>query len=700
MIHMRKRVEKNNSSVSTSSRQKNCSKVRSLRSKLVVSFLIPVVFIVALGAFSYKQVSDAMVKQYEKNVSDTMNANSRYFNLITKDISQQVVRIMTDSNYSTYYEKKHKSVSQTNIAYRTLKTNLVTSCVTVNALKNVLILGQNGNPMSNGNIKLKQEYFENFVKTEEGKLYAEDTTFQYIWTGYHAFADEVLGIDSDEYGLTLLRKGARGKTYVFADVKMEAIVDMLDEMYKEGGYTALISSDGREIYSSETKVEGKEGFFTNLDFFKKAWMGNEEKGYSIEKKDGEDYIFLYQRLEETGAYFVNMIPRALVVSNAKTIGNVTIIFTLVAALVAIIIGGYISNGIGGAIKKMLKTIHKASEGDLTARFTTKRNDEFKTVSLRLSEMLQNMQMLIQEVSEVSTNVLDSANELNETSDSLLVSSKEISTAVNEMAIGSSKQVSDSDECVGKMNELSSRIQEVVTSTHQIDHIFETTKDKVDKGIRVVNDLNEKVRATIQATDIITDGIEMLEKKSMAIEEIIKVINDIAEQTDLLSLNASIEAARAGEAGKGFSIVAEEIRQLAAKSMEAANQIAAVIESVQNQTKETADSARNAEKMIRSQEEALTNTVHAFSNINDDVTVLVDYMGSIKKHVEQINQHKVETVDSIQDILAVSEQSAASAEEINATTAKQTKAMAKLSKAAEVLAKDASILQESIQKFTV
>lgn len=700
MIHMRKKVEKTDSSVSTSSRQQKHSKVRSLRSKLIISFLIPVVFIVALGAVSYKQVSDAMVKQYEQNASDTMNANSRYFNLITKDISQQVVRIMSDSNYSTYYEKKHRSVSQLNTAYRTLKTNLVTSCVTVDALKNILILGQNGNPMSNSNITVKKEHFDEFVESGEGKAYAEDATFQYVWTGYHAFADDVLGIKTEDYGLTLVRKGSRGKTYVFADVRMSTIVEMLDGMYMEGGYTGLITSDGREIYSSKTKIEEEDGFFVNLDFFKDVWMGNEEKGYSIETLNGEDYVFLYQKLEETNAYFVNMIPRALIASNAKTIGNVTIILTLAAAIVAICIGAYISNGIGRAIKKMLKTIHKASNGDLTARFTTNRNDEFKTVSIHLSEMLENMQALIQEVSKVSANVLDSANELNETSDSMLVSSKEISNAVNEVAIGSSKQVCDSDECVGKMDDLSSRIHDVVTRTREIDQIFETTKDKVDKGIGVVNDLNEKVRATIQATDVITNGIEVLEQKSLAIEEIVKVINDISDQTDLLSLNASIEAARAGEAGKGFSIVAEEIRKLAAKSMEAANQIAEVIASIQNQTKETADSARNAEIMIRSQEEALNNTVHAFSNINDDVTTLVDHMGSIKRHVEKIEKHKVDTLDSIQDILAVSEQSAASVEEVNTTMTKQTKSMAKLSKAAEVLAKDASALQESIQKFTV
>lgn len=700
MIHMRKKVEKKRKPKSASSRQQESSKVRSLRLKLIISFLIPVVFIIALGAISYIQVSDAMVKQYEKTASDAMNANSNYMNLITKGISHQAVRIMSDSNYSSYYERKHKSVSQANTAYRTLKANLVTSSVTVDSLQNIIIIGDGNNSMSNGNVKVSNTYFDQFVESEEGKLIVEDNSFRYVWKGYHVFADEVLGLDPEDYGLALIREGTRGKTYLFVDVKKSSIVFLLDEMHMTGGYTALISADNREIYSSKTVV-GEEGtFFQSQDFFQEAKSGKEEKGHSIVTIEGEDYLFLYQKLEETGAMFCNLIPRKLITSNARTIGNTTIVLTLIAAIVAICIGGYISNGIGRTIRRMVKIINQVSEGDLTARFTTRRNDEFQVLSIRLSAMLDSMQKLIQEVANVSTNVLNSATELDETTDNLLVSSKDISTAINEMATGASQQVCDSDDCVGQMDDLSSRINDVVVSTREIDQIFETTKNKVGNGISVVNDLNQKVQATIQATNIITNGIEELEQKSISIEGIVKVINDISEQTDLLSLNASIEAARAGEAGKGFSIVAEEIRKLAAKSMEAASEIALVISDIQAKTKETADSARSAEEMISTQEEVLKNTVDVFSNINTDVNILVNHMSDIKACVDAIEKQKVGTIDSIQDILAVSEESAASAEQINSTTINQTKEMAKVSKAAAGLAKDASLLQEAIQKFTV
>lgn len=697
---MKKKVKQAISKESASLAQDKGTKIRSLRSKLIISFLIPVAFIVALGVFAYRQVSNAMIAQYEQTANDTMKASSNYMNMVTKDISQHVIRIISTSDYSTYFTNNHVSDVEKSAAFRSVKVDLINSSVTVDALRSIVIIGKDCNPISNVNVKMDKTYYDQYLTSEEGRKYAEDNRFQAEWLGYHGFADEVMGLRNTDYGLAYIRKSSQGKTYVFADIDMNFITSMLNDIYMDGCSTALISADGREVYSKKTKAKEGKNIFTDLDCYKNAVQGEEQAGSVNVVIKGEKYLFLFHKLNGTGAMLCNLVPRELMVAKAKAIGQATIVLTLIAALVAILIGAYISSGIGKTIKRMLKTINQASDGDLTARFTTRRNDEFKVVSLRLSHMLHNMQELITEVSEVSANVLNSANYLSKTSDKMLSSSKDISMAVGEMATGSTKQVSDADKCVVQMNQLSERINDVVVQTREIDEIFETTKKKVDNGIGVVNDLNEKSRATIKATGIITSGIERLEKKSASIEEIVQVITDISEQTDLLSLNASIEAARAGDAGKGFSVVAEEIRKLAAKSMEAVNQISDVVASIQDETKETAVSARTAEQIISSQEQALNNTIEAFSTINVNVKALVDHMSKIKEQVEQIEQEKTTTLDSIQDISAVSEQSAASAEEINATTQSQTSEMANLSKSADEMAEDASVLQEAIQKFSV
>lgn len=697
---MKKNAAKNKMPKMTNIAPENNCRIRSLRSKLIISYLIPVVFIVALGSFSYNQVSRTMIRQYEQTANDTMKANSNYMSMVTKDITQHVIRVVSTSDYNTYFTNMHVSDIEKNAAYRSVKVDLINSGVTVDALKSIVMIGKDRNPVTNISVKMDNTYFDQYMNTEEGQKFSEDERFQDVWLGYHTFADDVMGLKKDGYGLAYIRKSSKGKTFVFADIDIKFITSLLDDMYMDGSYTALVSSDGREIYSTKTKVKDGKNIFTGLDCYKKAASGKEETGCSYERINGKKYLFLYHKVQKTGIMLCNLIPREVMTSNAKSIGQATLILTLIAAGVAILIGGYISSGIGRTIKKMLKTINQASEGDLTARFNTKRNDEFKILSVRLSQMLENMQELIGEVSTVSANVLDSANYLSKTSDSMLNSSKDISIAVNEMAIGSTKQVSDADQCVQQMNQLSERINDVVIRTRDIDEIFEKTKTKVGNGIEVVNDLNDKARATIKATSVITNGIERLEKKSASIEEIMQVITDISEQTDLLSLNASIEAARAGDAGKGFSVVAEEIRKLAAKSMEAVNQIGEVVNSIQEETKETANSARTAEQIISSQEEALVNTIDAFASIKANVNTLVQHMSKIKEQVEAIEKEKTDTLASIEDISAVSEESAASSEEINATTQSQTVEMEKLSSSADSMAKDASLLQKAIQKFSI
>lgn len=697
---MKKNAAKNKMPKMTNIAPENNCRIRSLRSKLIISYLIPVVFIVALGSFSYNQVSRTMIRQYEQTANDTMKANSNYMSMVTKDITQHVIRVVSTSDYNTYFTNIHVSDMEKNAAYRSVKVDLINSGVTVDALKSIVMIGKDRNPITNISVKMDNTYFDQYLNTEEGKKFSEDEHFHDVWLGYHTFADDVMGLRKDDYGLAYIRKSSKGKTFVFADIDKNFITSLLNDMYMDGSYTALVSSDGREIYSTKTKVKDGRNIFTGLDCYKKAASGKEETGCSYERINGKKYLFLYHKVQKTGVMLCNLIPREVMTSNAKSIGQATLILTLIAAGVAILIGGYISSGIGRTIKKMLKTINQASEGDLTARFNTKRNDEFKILSVRLSQMLENMQELIGEVSTVSANVLDSANYLSKTSDSMLNSSKDISIAVNEMAIGSTKQVSDADQCVQQMNQLSERINDVVIRTRDIDEIFEKTKNKVGNGIEVVNDLNEKARATIKATSVITNGIERLEKKSASIEEIMQVITDISEQTDLLSLNASIEAARAGDAGKGFSVVAEEIRKLAAKSMEAVNQIGEVVNSIQEETKETANSARTAEQIISSQEEALVNTIDAFASIKANVNTLVQHMSKIKEQVEAIEKEKTDTLASIEDISAVSEESAASSEEINATTQSQTVEMEKLSSSADSMAKDASLLQKAIQKFSI
>jgi len=269
-----------------------------------------------------------------------------------------------------------------------------------------------------------------------------------------------------------------------------------------------------------------------------------------------------------------------------------------------------------------------------------------------------------------------------------------------MEQGIMQQAKDAEECLMQMDNLSKKIGMVSDNTKEISHITDNAKQSIAEGTCRTQELNQQTMSTIIITTDIVNAIETLAQKSKSITQITNAINEIANQTNLLSLNASIEAARAGEYGKGFAVVADEIRNLAEQSQTSVKEIQKIINSIQNDTKIAVEAAKRAESALGLQESAVKNTIESYDNINDTVGELMVHLGYISENVESMEGSRASTLGAIENISAVLEEIAASSGTVNQNATEQINSVGALNQSAGILSKNAEELSQAIQKFTV
>jgi methyl-accepting chemotaxis protein len=556
-------------------------------------------------------------------------------------------------------------------------------------------IGEEGNSISTVG-ELPEDIYNTFLESPEGQLISTSTD-RYMWVGKHSVLDDILENKQTTYAVSIIRKMAENNGFIIMDVPTNQITKALSQVdFGEDSVVGFVTEDGIETLENteETNV------FKDLTYYQEAAAGSEPFGFSYEKYNGQNYLFLYNKIGSTGATLCALVPKHTILKQVNEIRILSIVFVTLACIIAGVIGTVIAGGIGSEIVKLAKSIAMAAKGDLTTKFKTKRKDEFLILSNSLMDMVGGMRNLIETVASFGSKVNGSADTLSHTSSDILVSTKDISLAIGEIEKGVVQQASDTEQCLVQMSDLSDKINQVYESTYEIEQIAKDTKIIVGGGLVTMDELSNKSSATTDITHTVINEIEALELQSRNIANFVNVINEIASQTNLLSLNASIEAARAGDAGRGFAVVAEEIRKLADQSVNASNQINSIVSEIQNKTKVTVVSAKKAENIVGSQMEALAKTISTFNNINEHVGNLVNNLNNISEGVKGIEAAKDETLDAIRNISAVSQQTATSSEEVSATATNQISSVEYLSQSAAELAEDSKKLEEAIQMFQI
>lgn len=468
----------------------------------------------------------------------------------------------------------------------------------------------------------------------------------------------------------------------------------------ENGYPLLVDGNGRIAGSKFEDDFGREfvGYeqFSNFEEEYKLYQDVYVNPEGVETEE----IKVVTKLENTSWKLVTIIMLDDIESSVQKMMISIFAVGMGVIVIGIIVSVLFSNSIIKPIKKIVHSVQKMAEGDLTEKVDVKNHDEIGILADSFNRMTDKLGKLISDVKEVSSEVSESAHVLAASSEETTASAEEIARTVEEIAHGASEQAADTERGVSLVTGLSMKLDELnrvsADTLDSVENINETNREST----LVVSELKNKTDENNKSTSMIEEEIIALDTDISQVGEILDAIDAIAEQTNLLALNASIEAARAGEAGKGFAVVAEEIRKLAEQSKESSNDIKDIILSVQAKSGETVKAMGAVKERNEAQNSAVEKVGLSFETISsliDDITVKLESMGH---SIEAMNDDKENVVSAMESISSVSEETAAASEEVTASVEQQTLASDEVARSAESLNRLSEKLIEEINIFKV
>ena len=658
-------------------------KKKNIFVKLLGAFLVPIVMMIVLGVVSYETASKSTMEKYEQSASSTVVSVAEYMKLLTQTVESGTTELLTSEQVKNYFGMNagSKDKNKEATSYNEMKDLILKQTSSTKYTANVHEFAQLGRPVSSTTkdsptkVAFPDGAYDEFLK-REGAVF-EDSTVKSIWMGTHPYIDETTGITTDNYAFSFVKRFTTGKGFLSVDIKMDTVAEVLGKMdFGKGSSASIVTADGREINIQNGEVTDAK-LYQGLDLTPAEGKDSVSEYVDV---GGRKYLLLAAPVGETEMIVCALIPEASILEEAAGLRNTTVIFVLIASVVAIMIGIILSSDIRKTLNTISRCMQVASEGDLLVQIPTKkRKDEFGLVSKSIGKMLGGVKELLWQVQKFGGEVDTSAGQVAETTSQILSSMEEVNSALGSVEADVATQAQDAED----------GYQMMAAFGDKINHMNET-----------VDELKRTATATGKITRELVDNVENVNEQSTAIARIIETISDIAEETNLLSLNASIEAARAGESGRGFAVVAQSIGKLAAQSMTAGSEITGIVASIEEATRTAAESAGQTEKNVDYQMKALEETVSVFHEINDTVQALVSNLQGITSGMTELVGDKDDVLKKIQAVSQASESASAATTEVTASISEQVEFLKGLTKDAENLQMQTRELEAAMSKFKI
>ncbi|MDO8226723.1 methyl-accepting chemotaxis protein [Bacillus cabrialesii] len=393
------------------------------------------------------------------------------------------------------------------------------------------------------------------------------------------------------------------------------------------------------------------------------------------------------------------------VKETKDVYHKGLIYTalLLAAsiIISIFIWLYITRNIVKPIIRMKDSANHIAEGNLSNDIEpVNSKDELGDLNEALQKMVGNLRDIVGYSKEISSRVLSSSQVLATATIETRSGSKHITETMNEMAEGSEQQAQDAVTIAESMNDFTESIDKAYN--HGIT-ISDTSQNVLELAVNGNENMDTSLQQMKTIHHIVQEAVhkvKSLEQHSQDINKLVQVINGIAQQTNLLSLNAAIEAARAGESGKGFAVVAEEVRKLADGVSDSVQDITRIVNGTQQEIHTVINYLESSFTEVEKGTENLTDTGQAMQLIKQSVTHVAGSIKEVTDGLKQLTNQSITINQSIENIASVSEESAAGIEETFSITEQSAHSMDQVLQNAEELEQLAKELNEKMDQFTI
>ncbi len=676
----------------------------SIRNKIVVCFLVPILFMILIGASAYRKSADGMSDKYMESTTQTISMATEYIDMSCTFIESEAIKYAFDSDLGKYFLGLYESdsIGKMSVMENT-KSDMISAQVSNPFISNIYILTkENVAMLSTKSASNASGIFDPYIESQ-----GTDKRQLKTWIDRHDLLDESFELTENDYILSCQMLSQNNNACIVIDVKPSAIREFLDGLdLGEGSILGFVTADGREILA-DNSAEAKDSVlsadgtvFYGQEFFAGIAAAQEKSGASTVRLGGERYLFIYSLSDKTGAATCALVPMKVVTDQAQDIKQLTVGLVILAVLVVLAIGILIAAGIQNNMKRISRRFGDVAKGDLTVQVSATGRDEFRNLAGSAADMIDHTKKLVHKVQNATGQLETSSMEVEEISGVIDEYSKGITKAINDINEGMSRQSVHAQECVAKTDVLSEEIQGVGAVVEKVGALVDQTEEMINQGMEMVKLLGSRASETTQMTETVGESIRALKQETEMINGFVGIITDISGQTNLLSLNASIEAARAGEAGRGFSVVAEEIRKLADDSAKAAAEIRTRVESIGGQTMESVKSAEQARRMVDLQTESVEQVVDIFRKMQEQMNLLVTGLKQIVESMEKADSERSEAVTAVKNISDIIEETAGNAETVKDAAENLLAKVEDLNRTAGTLGENMQELKTEISVFRV